>query len=731
MSYSYNILFFHKNGKPRGWVRRVIFRRATINVPRKIFKRVVFKKNGSVRENFLTWLDEKLAPMSYSTLEPEPVSLFLTALAASNGTAYKNAEQWFDYDRPDVSIIILNWNNGALTTQCLHEIWKHTAGITYEIVVLDNGSESDDLRSFVGLAGPFRLIRLHTNRMFGEGNNIAAEAAKGQFLLFLNNDAFVTPGWMAPLVKAIQEPFAGAAGPMFVYPDGKLQECGAFIDSSGDSKQRGRGLAAIIEPLRNPQAVHYISAACLMVRKQLFEEVDGFSLDFEPAYYEDADLCFRIRKLGYEVRYTPDTKIIHIGNYSHREIIETMHKGIALNQQRFVYRHRDIIGTDVVLHLSNNSRATDKLQYNPPARRVGLYTPFALTPGGGTRYVLSLATVLSKCHDVFLVTPESYSAARLRQLGKVLDLDLSRVAIETWDDSLRRSFDIFVSMGNQIVPDVPARAPKSFYLCQFPFPIDDSEAVRRARLLAGYDRWLAYSGFAKGHIEIAAKRIGLPLIPVTVIAPPCPLPKGEIKKPEDRTVILSVGRFFRSGHCKNHHILVQAFRKLIEIRRHERLELHIAGSVDPHPESLRYFHELELLTKGSPITLHPYVNSDVLGTLYAQAHIYWQGTGMDRNPAANPEAMEHFGISVVEAMGAGCVPMAFAFGGPAEIITDGKDGCLYRSVEDLIESTMALLGDRQRMTKMAASATAKAVDFSMDRFSASINGLIGADVDAN
>ena len=204
----YSRLFFHKSGKPRGWLRRVL-------------------KEGNLHPE-LAARDEKRSAES-----PVSISQFLAALAASNGTVYRNVEQWYDAEHPEISVIVLNWNKSTLTAQCLHEIWKHTDRVRYEIVVLDNGSRLEDLPGLVGLPGPFRLIRLHTNRMFGEGNNIAAEAA---------------------------------------------------------------------------------SAACLLVHKRLFEELDGFSLDFEPTYYDDVDLCFRLRRSGYQRRKSSISKTIPIEN---------------------------------------------------------------------------------------------------------------------------------------------------------------------------------------------------------------------------------------------------------------------------------------------------------------------------------------------------------------------------------------------------------------------------------
>ena len=381
MSSLFYNLFFHQNEKPRGWVRYILFKPSRTKVPRKIFTKLVYQKDGNVHPHFAAW--QRGAITQQSDQPPDLVAQFLTALGASNGVEYRNAKQWYDADHPEVSIVILNWNKAALTAQCLHEIWKHTVGASYEIVVLDQGSQLGELLPFVDLPRQFRLVRLGANRMFGEGNNIAAEAAKGKFLLFLNNDAFVTRGWLAPLVKAAHEPFVGAVGPMFVYPDGKLQECGSFIDTNGDPKQRGKGLTTVIDSLIVPESVHYVSAACLLVKKELFEELDGFSLDFEPTYYEDVDLCFRLRKLGYEMRYQPEAKIVHIENYSTREMGEARQQGIILNRQRFVNRHKDLIGTDVTSCSTREVLAINSLPDRPVAGRVGLYTPFILTAGGG------------------------------------------------------------------------------------------------------------------------------------------------------------------------------------------------------------------------------------------------------------------------------------------------------------------------------------------------------------
>ena len=150
----------------------------------------------------------------------------------------RNSELWYDPIEPEVSIIILNLEKAELTKKCLEYISSHTCGRRYEVVVVDNGSSPEDFRKLAELEGNFHLVRLSANRFFGEGNNIGAERSKGKYLVFLNNDAFVTAGWLSPLIDLLErDDSLGGVGPRFLYPDGRLQEAGAFIDENGVAVQ--------------------------------------------------------------------------------------------------------------------------------------------------------------------------------------------------------------------------------------------------------------------------------------------------------------------------------------------------------------------------------------------------------------------------------------------------------------------------------------------------------------
>lgn len=221
-------------------------------------------------------------------------------------------EPWMDSVRPRVSIVVLAFNNGALTAECLRHIWAHTGGVPYEVIVVDNGSHPSETAPLRPLQGQFRALFLSVNRFFGEGNNIGAEAARGDVIIFLNNDALVSEGWLAPLLTAVGRPDVGAAGARLMFADGRIQETGASLRADGSSVQFEKGMEAEDVPVGGEAEVDYCSAACLAIRADLFRRVGGFDLCWEPAYYEDVDLCFKVRALGFRVVCARDSRVVHL-----------------------------------------------------------------------------------------------------------------------------------------------------------------------------------------------------------------------------------------------------------------------------------------------------------------------------------------------------------------------------------------------------------------------------------
>ena len=184
-----------------------------------------------------------------------------------------------------------------------------------EIIVVDNGSRPDQVAILRRLpsADDITLVEVGVNRFFSEGNNIGVDFAHGDYIVFLNNDAFVEPGWVEALADSMRnDPAVAAVGPMFLYPDGRVQEVGSLALPTGDVVQVGKGSVWGPDHFDTPCAVDFCSAACLMMRRSDFLKVGGFGFEWEPAYYEDVDLCLKLWSQCGKVMVNPAARVVHI-----------------------------------------------------------------------------------------------------------------------------------------------------------------------------------------------------------------------------------------------------------------------------------------------------------------------------------------------------------------------------------------------------------------------------------
>ena len=622
---------------------------------------------------------------------------------------------WYDDQTPQVSILILNWNKADLTQRCLTALWTHTAGFTYEIIVVDNGSEPDEIQKLDRFVGRFRLIRLPVNRYFGEGNNLAAEQARGQFLVFLNNDAFVTARWLEPLMTVLlTQSDAGIVGPKFVYPDGRLQEAGAVIDSQGCSVQFGKGGQPDDPQFNVLRQVGYCSAACILIRRDVFERALGFDLMWDPAYYEDVDLCLKAGQLGLKTYYCPDTTIIHVENGTSSDVGRqlNLHNIVAINRLKYVERWGKEMPPAGLVRLDFPPLPVSL----PGQRRAALFTPYDILPGGGEMYLLTVAAALADKMAVTLVTNAPYSRLRLLTMGRELSLNLDGIQMMTWAQAQRQPrFDLFVAMANEIVPPVPGLGRRNFYMCQFPFPLGRGDLLARRKFWPDYQAIVVNSPFTQLHARRAMGRALLKPKSIQVVAPPVQLIPPAVRS--KRGIVLGVGRFFSGGHCKRHDVMIQAFRRLQE-RHGFPLELHLAGALHPQPHHRDYLLMLQDLAQGLPVVFHLNVARAELVDLYAGALVYWHAAGIDVDPQIEPEKCEHFGITVVEAMSAGCIPVVPNRGGPAALVQHGRSGFHYEDGDELAQMTARIWNERRQdwVTTMAQHAVADAAAYAECRF---------------
>lgn len=648
--------------------------------------------------------------------------------------ARARAAQWCGTaETPTVSFIIINWNAAALTEHCIRHLWQVNEGVSYEILVADNGSAPREAAILARLGPGVRVLPLGVNRYFGEANNIAAEQARGEFLCFLNNDAFPRPGWLTPLLDALRsDPAAGAAGPKFLFPDGKLQEAGAVIGAEGYPMRFGRLVEAPAGTFDRPLEVDYISAAALLIPKALFEAVGGFDLAFEPAYYEDTDLCFRLRLLGRTVRYCPASEVVHLegatgddaARAAYRTALGNFNRGKFVARWGDYLRERDPAFLEALRPGLIPSHGTARVSAPPvdALPQAGIFTPYALTPGGGERYILTLASVLAGQFAVTLYTPFTYSRFRLDALERIFGIDLKACRLATYDPDHPPRPDLWIAMGNHIVPSVPGHGRENWYHCQFPFPIEAKQMEKERDHLRSYQRLLVNSRYTQRHVEQSFAAAALTALPVHVVYPPVPMLDGDPARKGH--TILSVGRFFAGGHTKRQDVMLDALRELLR-RVDSPVTLHLAGSSSPERPNMDYLTQLQAAAAGLPVTFHLNAPAETLRALYAQAPLYWHaaGYGMAED---EPEKAEHFGISIVEAMSAGCVPVAYKAGGPTEIIEEGVSGFLFDTLDTLVETSAALLArdGRSRREAIARSAAARAQGYAESMFAAAIEDLV-------
>ena len=210
------------------------------------------------------------------------------------------------------SIVIPVYNQVDLTRQCLEALVENTTDVEYEVVIVDNGSTDSTPQLLAALEGDVKVLRNSENRGFVEACNQGAEVAEGKYLVFLNNDTLPRAGWLREMVNLAEEdPSVGAVGAKLIYPDGRLQEAGAIIWSDGTGWNYGRGDDPQQPQYNKVREVDYCSGACLLVRRDLFQHLGGFDTRYSPAYYEDTDLCFSLRRLGFRVLYQPRAEVIH------------------------------------------------------------------------------------------------------------------------------------------------------------------------------------------------------------------------------------------------------------------------------------------------------------------------------------------------------------------------------------------------------------------------------------
>jgi GT2 family glycosyltransferase len=215
------------------------------------------------------------------------------------------------YGQVLVSIIIPVRNKWQYTYRCLKSVLKNSKHVPYEIIIANDASTDETSEMLKRITG-IETINNQANQGFLKNCNNAVRYAKGKYILFLNNDTEVKEQWLQNLVEiAERDDKVGVVGGKILFPDGRLQEAGSIMDGEGWGQPYGRFDDPDRYEYNYVKETDLITGACLLIRKDGFLKIRGFDERYAPAFYEEFDLEFAMREIGYKIIYQPKAVIVH------------------------------------------------------------------------------------------------------------------------------------------------------------------------------------------------------------------------------------------------------------------------------------------------------------------------------------------------------------------------------------------------------------------------------------
>lgn len=360
-------------------------------------------------------------------------------------------------------------------------------------------------------------------------------------------------------------------------------------------------------------------------------------------------------------------------------------------------------------------------------KKIAIYSPyFPTTIGGGERVLLETAAILKDAgHQVFIIF-DKYQKLPISQkifwqkIEKKLNLSLQGLKVIQGPFGKNSSFfqrllftkrfDRFFYMtdGSFFV----SLAKKNIVHFQIPLKKSKAKFLQKLKLKNWHIK-TANSEFTKKVIEKNWQ------VRIDYIQRGC-VDLADFKPAEKTNLILTVGRFFSAKnkkHCKKQDFLIKAYLKLIKTRKIKDWNFNLIGGVVKGEDNIDFLKKVKSLAKKqSLIKVKTDVSFKEIKNNYAKASIYWHGAGYGIDEAENPEAVEHFGISVIEAMASGCIPVVVNKGGLKEIVINGKNGFVFETEEQLINITSRLMNNSKLRDKISKQAVLRARQFSKHKY---------------
>jgi GT2 family glycosyltransferase len=242
-----------------------------------------------------------------------------------------------------ISIIIPVRDRVDLLARCIDSITSKTSYAPYEIIVVDNDSQSEEARAYFS---HFKHRLLHYSGPFNYSamNNFAVGQTDSPWILFLNNDTeVIEEDWLKVMAEHIQRPEIGAVGPRLLYPDGTVQHAGVVVGVGGIAEHAFRGFPGeapgVCRQLQTTRNYSAVTGACLLTRREVFDEVGGFDEERLPVTFSDVDLCLKMRRSGYLIVYSPFARLYHHESGTRRPAVEPLETGVMRERWPDVLEH--------------------------------------------------------------------------------------------------------------------------------------------------------------------------------------------------------------------------------------------------------------------------------------------------------------------------------------------------------------------------------------------------------
>lgn len=471
----------------------------------------------------------------------------------------------------------------------------------------------------------------------------------------------------------------------------------------------------------------YVEAFCgcaALIRRQAVLSRDIFVRELF-AYYEDSELSAYLRSTSSRIIYTPRSNVYHKHSVSSKEGSPVWN--VLVGRSRLIYNYLtgscrapievvcdeldNIVNSEIppaleaVLRTLNQDFRQRHMQSSRQPRRIAVYNSYWNTLGGGELHALSIGLALSANAKLYLISESDFDISRL---GEYFGLNLSecqKLICPVVTTALTSQFDVFVNSTYR--SNLVSAAHRSYYVVSFPHKDVEKSFLNSYIFLhnSEYTRKWACAYWGPHANEV--------LLPILQFAH-CNV---DVQAVHRTKTFLTIGRFNPNGHCKNQHIIIQAFLAAQQLSPAKDWKLILVGSYNPHSTAERdYFSDLQALSTSSNIEIIPNCPKGRLDELIASSSVYIHATGYGKSALTEPHLHEHFGITPFEAFLHGVMPLVYAYGGPKEMVTEADVGLTFYSFDELVDHMSQILagkieiGSRDDMYKMMCWAKRKIED---------------------